>query len=624
MFNTYLIQPNFVSFFGDKKNYWIPYSVGVLWSYAVKHKDISDNFALTKLVFSREDVEALSDSILPNSIIVLSCYIWNWEYNKTLAEKIKSKNPSCYIIAGGPQITNRPLENGFFKQHPYIDTIILGEGEISFTDCLRNFLAGKKQKIYLTQRVEDLNLPSPYLTGVFDQIIRENPDCIWNTTLETNRGCPFACTFCDWGSLTYAKVKKFPESKIYAEIEWMAKNGVEYVVFGDANFGIFKQRDYDIAAKICEVKSKYGFPKNLGINWNKNSTAELLPIIKLFTDAGLSRGMTISFQSLNEDTLEQIKRKNMEISNAEEIFKLLEQNNVGYYTELILGLPLESLDSWIESHYSLMDMGQHQCLDVWMTMLLENSELNQPEQKKKFNIKSTTIYNFLRSGYGFDNQIQEKSETVRSTSTMSESDMIKAYLFSWVIINLHYSGWTQIYARFFRIQYNLSYKDFYNNLHNVIASGRLGPLSDLYREFAANIELYLDNYKQFADKNHDNLSAHDFMESQVKMHQQQPTIHALLAAYVAEQYQSYDEDILDNLVEYQKHFTASYDKQYPYVVDLDVGIRNTVYDEIPYQTQLENCVIDTSGKFYNQEDFLNKIMTWKRRGWGKTVITTAK
>ena len=31
-----------------------------------------------------------------------------------------------------------------------------------------------------------------------------------NATLETNRGCPFACTFCDWGSLTYAKIRKFP------------------------------------------------------------------------------------------------------------------------------------------------------------------------------------------------------------------------------------------------------------------------------------------------------------------------------------------------------------------------------------------------------------------------------
>ena len=60
------------------------------------------------------------------------------------------------------------------------------------------------EKIYKGERLHHLEIPSPYLTGVFDDIIANNPEYVFNATLETNRGCPFACTFCDWGSLTYA------------------------------------------------------------------------------------------------------------------------------------------------------------------------------------------------------------------------------------------------------------------------------------------------------------------------------------------------------------------------------------------------------------------------------------
>ena len=63
-------------------------------------------------------------------------------------------------------------------------------------------------------------LPSPHLTGVFDHIVKNNSNYKFHMTLETNRGCPYQCTFCDWGSLTYNKIKKFDIDRVFAEIEW--------------------------------------------------------------------------------------------------------------------------------------------------------------------------------------------------------------------------------------------------------------------------------------------------------------------------------------------------------------------------------------------------------------------
>ena len=49
-------------------------------------------------------------------------------------------------------------------------------------------------------RLKDFDkVPSPYLVGIFDDLIKENPKERWLASWETNRGCPFSCTYCDWG-----------------------------------------------------------------------------------------------------------------------------------------------------------------------------------------------------------------------------------------------------------------------------------------------------------------------------------------------------------------------------------------------------------------------------------------
>ena len=88
------------------------------------------------------------------------------------------------------------------------------EGEETFTQILEQIQQGDTPlSVYQGARLNDLEIPSPMLSGVFDDIIKNNPDYVFNITLETNRGCPFQCTFCDWGSLTYAKIRKFPPGK---------------------------------------------------------------------------------------------------------------------------------------------------------------------------------------------------------------------------------------------------------------------------------------------------------------------------------------------------------------------------------------------------------------------------
>ena len=207
------------------------------------------------------------------AVVGLSSYVWNVSYNEALASAIKNRYPKCKIIIGGAETPNK--SKNFFVNKPYIDYLVHQEGELSFTGLLQSFIglrdeetvpgisinrAGKTLMTGPSQRVIDLsNVPSPYTMGLFDKLPEMYPGKIWNAIIETNRGCPFMCTFCDWGGVTFSKVKKFNLERIQEELDWMGQNKIEIVTNTDANFGIFKDRDMQITNMLIDTKQKYGY-----------------------------------------------------------------------------------------------------------------------------------------------------------------------------------------------------------------------------------------------------------------------------------------------------------------------------------------------------------------------------
>jgi len=157
-------------------------------------------------------------------------------------------------------------------ENPFIDCVILGEGEEAFLQLLRDVKDNKEvQRTYSKKRIEDLStIPSPYLEGIFDDIIESHPDNQWVMSFETNRGCPYACTFCDWGATTHSKVKVFPIEKILADISWCEDKPVNYLSCNDANFGIFKERDLQIAKHCVKVAKKNGLIDHINLQYAKN------------------------------------------------------------------------------------------------------------------------------------------------------------------------------------------------------------------------------------------------------------------------------------------------------------------------------------------------------------------
>jgi len=442
----------------------------VVWAYATTQEGIVENYTLGGLYSVKEPIEQLVDRMVEPAVVGLSSYVWNVAYNEALAKAIKARYPECKMIIGGAETPNKSQD--FFEDKPYIDYLIHQEGEISFTGLLQSFVGIKDEetvpgisinrngKTLMTgpsQRITDLDVvPSPYIMGLFDHLDEMYPGKIWNAVIETNRGCPFMCTFCDWGGTTFSKVKKFNLERIEEELEWMGKNKIEMLTNTDANFGIFKDRDMEITDMLIRTKEKYGFPVLFDTNWSKNATVQLVDMAVKLMESDMMRRFTMALQSTNPLVLKHIKRVNLKEEAMTKVAETAFREGMSVNTELIIGLPGETWESWTSGLCDLLS--KDIIVEAYPVTILQNSEMNDAAYKEEHGITQVTLKSY------FSNIVDEYQETLTGTKDLPEEQMKKLWLWTWYTSMMDANGFTQIVTRYLNKRHGMPFEKFYERL----------------------------------------------------------------------------------------------------------------------------------------------------------------
>ena len=460
--------------------YFLPYSVGLLQSYSNQFDEVRENFTFMKFIYKQEiDLEQQVKNMGKRNIIAQACYVWNWQFNLEFAKLTRKYNPDALIILGGPRVPDDSTV--FFERYPYIDILCHGEGEVVFHDVLKQYMSEQKygniegvsyhdrtagRTVFNPRRARAIDLesiPSPYLDGTFSELLEE--DVIWQASWETNRGCPYRCTFCLWGVEYYNKIRKFPfEERLLGEIRWFSINKIGLVFGCDANFGIF-ERDLDIANALVEFKKEYGYPQKFRVCNAKNSNARVFEISKTLNGGGMDKGTSMSVQSMNENVLETVKRKNIGKDKFEDLMNRFNESSIPTYTEIILPLPNETYKSFITGLDVLFHSGQHSQLNIYNCTMLTNSEMASQEFMREHNIQTVDVPVFQAHVDNRPNEyIQEFESIAVGTITMPISDWKKSQRYSWAVQTFHALGLLQYFAIVFVNRYDRNYSDFYQSL----------------------------------------------------------------------------------------------------------------------------------------------------------------
>ena len=582
--NVYLFQVQYAIEVSKITNYYLPYSIGCIVAYAKQFKDIRDNWDFGELFFKREDPVEVVKRLDNPKVCAFSSYVWNEVISQEIAKEVRKQYPDCIIVWGGPQVGPEDYNLD------WCDIVIKAEGERNFVNILRDIDAGKElPQTYTSDRIDQLDeCPSPYLEGVFDDIIASHPEAVFAMTLETNRGCPFQCTFCDWGSLTYAKIKKFDLDKVVGELDWATQNPVAYLWVADANFGVFKARDIAIANLIkyaCDHKDSQIDAVN--IQYYKNSTEVSFEIAKIL--GKYNRGMTLSVQSMTDEVLVAIKRDNLEMNDLSKLLKMAREYDVLAYSEVILPLPEETLDSFKTSITQLLECGQHNAIEMWMGQLLKNSQLGSKEHVEKYEIETVEAfdYNYYHNPLDW-NEKREKISLINKTSTMSTPEVTKAYMYGWMIIQLHTQGYTQIISRYLRGVHGISFRKFYDRVYELMQTKE--GLSNIFHFVESFEKIYIttgelpDPSSIDTDIDVPVLGGHFTAQMSLGMIFQNRIKVWEIAEQIAKEFGAEDEDIFvlnrhflfDLEVDYKQYYTCKYDLEewtegnYLYEIELKI------------------------------------------------------
>ena len=417
----------------------LPLAAGLVVAAARADPTLRDRFEFA-VHTDRIDPLAAAQRLTGARVAAFSGYSWNWRYSLAVARRLREIDPAALIVLGGPSVPRRPARaREFLASHPFVDVLVRGEGEVPFRELLRALVArkpldavpslalrrpdGSVGETALAPRLTDFSsFASPYLDGTFDALLEGDAGPLRAAVLETNRGCPFACTFCDWGQAIHSRVNELPLDRVFAELDWVSARGIPYLYIVDANFGI-RPRDPEITRRIAALHRSHGAPAFCYFHLTKNATQRNLETVVMLREAGIACQVAISEQDTDPSVLAAVRRENIRPERARALRRSMNDRGIPTLNELLLGLPGQSLDSVRRTLTGAVSPFPGDSFFLYPVRLLENSELASPEQVERHGLVTVSVV--AAEGGG----VAETEDVVVATRTLGAADWRKAWRF---------------------------------------------------------------------------------------------------------------------------------------------------------------------------------------------------
>ena len=288
------------------------------------------------------DVERTAAEVTAFDPDVVGCsvFLWSFSFFLDLAMLLKADDPGRLMVFGGPSARPVMLDHSpYLEKSGVVDALVINEGEDTFrevvelTDRSAAGLAGLSGLAFrrdggwheTSARAQgDLNLlPSPYAMNLI-------PGGGLGI-LQTYRGCPFTCSFCEWGVMESPKRVRTAES-LGIEFAAMNRIGLRAALLADAGLNLNQAAFHNLR----QAADNTGFLAERGL------ICEVYPakVRREHLDflAGIGNAYVgVGLQSFDNSVLANVERKYDEARFDQTLHELGEVASLA--VEVILGLP---------------------------------------------------------------------------------------------------------------------------------------------------------------------------------------------------------------------------------------------------------------------------------------------
>ncbi|HZR81543.1 MAG TPA: cobalamin-dependent protein [Candidatus Binatia bacterium] len=342
---------------------------------------------------------ALAAGVEP--VLGLSCYTWNVAEFLEIARAVKHDVPELLVVAGGPHV-QRAQD---FLHGDGIDVVVLGEGEETFVELLdcegRSAWRGIAGLAFVDERgavhrtaararARELDR-FPSALDVVELRDASGKPRYRQVAYETSRGCPYRCSFCEWGTGAIGtKMFQLSLDRIQDDLERLVDGGIHDIWLCDSNFGALRE-DRAKAEIIVDLKKRTGRPNTFATSWSKNHNQRVQDIVRLLHRHGLLWHYHLALQTLTPLALELSHRTNMRANDYEPIARTLAAEGVPIAAELIWGLPGDNLPDFERNLDHLMTVFPN--INIFGYTLLPGTEFF--ERREEYRLETLPV-----AGYG--------------------------------------------------------------------------------------------------------------------------------------------------------------------------------------------------------------------------------
>jgi len=245
-------------------------------------------------------------------LIGFSAYVWSTPCLVEVARRVKAKRPQCTVVFGGPSARTALFDlRPYAPAHRYLDAVVSSEGEETFRDIARLPVLNRKA----LESVAGLDLPLVlgwWRTGArapiaeLDRIASPYQSAVMKhgtvAYLETFRGCPFSCTFCEWGADNNNKAV-FSADYIARDLEAYARHRASAVFLVDAGLNL-NPRAF---RNLREAEARVGFLKTVGF-WSEIYPSLIREEHLEFLSSVKAGYLGIGLQSIDPQVLKGLER----------------------------------------------------------------------------------------------------------------------------------------------------------------------------------------------------------------------------------------------------------------------------------------------------------------------------
>lgn len=230
------------------------------------------------------------------------------------------------------------------------DYLFIGEAEYLWPEFLHHWMDNRAKPVYVQKsfvNMKDSPAPDWSLINAGDYV---------NINIQTSRGCPHRCDFCDVIQYVGNRYRTKSIEQVLTEVKNAHKTGARFVFFSDDNFLGNKRFTKDLLSALIEWNNLQARPLSFSTQITIN-VADDDDLLRMLADAWFSV-LFIGVETVRKESLEEVRKAHNVKYDIVERIKKISRYGIVPFIGLIVGFDnddltiFEDLYQFIENTYS--------------------------------------------------------------------------------------------------------------------------------------------------------------------------------------------------------------------------------------------------------------------------------